>query len=103
MQKYITATLLMAGMLFATNAFSPTASAQKDKVKVDPKGGAGHIEIGKGKDSKFRFSVRDADGKYLAGSSPHATEKECREAIETFRKVVATAKVSMKKDAKPEK
>ena len=101
MPKYITATLLLAGMLFATNALSPTASAQKDKV--NPKGTTGHIEIHKGKDAKYRFTVRNADEKFLANSAAYATEKECREAIETFRKIVATAKVSMKKDEKAKK
>jgi uncharacterized protein YegP (UPF0339 family) len=103
MQKYIAVVLLTAGMLVAGTAINPTASAQakKDKgSKVESKG-VGYIEIGKGKDSKYRFTVHNADGKFLALSGPFATEKEIRDAIEAFRKVVATAKVTTKKDAKP--
>ena len=107
MQKYITATLLMAGMLVASTATNPPASAQgtKDK-KTTTKDGhtGGHIEIHKSdKNGKYYFGVRDADGKYLGGSTtPFATEKEARESIEIFRKVVASAKVSVKdtKDSK---
>src|SRR5262249_44451032 len=41
----------------------------------------GTIELIQSKDGKFRFSVRDGDGKYLGGSAVgHATEKEAREA-----------------------
>jgi uncharacterized protein YegP (UPF0339 family) len=105
MRKYLAAAVLSAGMLVASTATNPIIFAQgaKDKkTKVEPTSG-GHIEIGKGKDGKYRFTVRDADEKYLGGSTVgHATEKECREAIETFKKVVAGAKVSMK-DAKPAK
>ena len=102
MRKYIAVIVLSAGMLVAGTVTNPTASAQGDKkTKVDAKGGTGHIIIGKGKDGKYRFTVRDHDDKYLGGSTtPHATEKEARDAIETFRKVLATAKVSMKKEEK---
>jgi hypothetical protein len=65
----------------------------------------GTIELVESKDGKFRFSVRDGDGKYLAGSPVgHATEKEAREAAESLRTVIATAKfVSKKSDSEPEK
>ena len=87
MRKYLAAAVLSAGLLVAGTATNPSASAQdkKTKVKEAPTSG-GHIEIGKGKDGKYRFSVRDADEKYLGGSTVgHATEKECREAIETLQ------------------
>jgi Ethanolamine utilization protein EutJ (predicted chaperonin) len=106
MRKYIAVVLLSAGMLIASTATNPTASAQgtkkdKDKAgKVDPKGGTGHIVIGKGKDGKYRFTVRNHEDKFLALSAPHATEKEVHEAIEAFRKIVANAKVTTKKEEK---
>ena len=104
MRKYIAVVLLSAAMLVAGTATNPTVSAQakKDKEKVGATAG-GHIEVGKGKDGKYRFSVRDADGKYLAGSGAYATEKEIHDAIETFRKVVAGAKVTKKDGEKPAK
>ena len=105
MRKYIAAAVLSAGLLVASTATNSNVLAQGDKAKVKVKEApaGGHIEVGKGKDGKYRFTVRDADEKYLGGSTVgHATEKECLEAIEMFKKVVATAKVSMK-GAKPAK
>jgi uncharacterized protein YegP (UPF0339 family) len=87
---------LLAIVCAATN---PTALAQKDKDK-SKKGGAGTVEIGEGKDGKFRFTVRDADGKFLALSAPHATEKEARAAIEELREALVKAKVTLKKAEK---
>ena len=109
MRKYIAAAVLSAGLLVASTATNPIVFAQgaKDKkTKVEPTSG-GNIEIHKSeKNGKYYFGIRDADGKYLGGSTtPYATEKEIKEAIETFKKVVATAKVTMKdaKAAKPAK
>ena len=110
MRKYIAAAVLSATLLVASSATHTTVSAQgtkdKAKVKVAPTGG-GHIEIHKSdKNGKYYFGVRDADGKYLGGSTtPHDTEKETRDAIETFRKVIASAKVVVKdhKDTKETK
>ena len=106
MQKYIAVVLLSAGILVTSTATNTSVSAQdkkKDKdSKVKDKGTVhtGHIEIHKSaKNDKYYFGVRDADGKYLGGSTtPYASEKEAREAIETFRKIVAGAKVSMKEE-----
>jgi hypothetical protein len=68
---------------------------------------AGVIEIGEGKDGKFRFFVRDADGKLLAMSGPggFATEKEARAAVDTLKEVVRSAKVTTiaKKGSKDKK
>ena len=107
MRKYIAAAVLSATLLVASSATHTTVSAQgtKDKAKVkEAPASGGHIEIGKGKDGKYRFTVRDADGKYLGGSTTgHATEKETRDAIEMFKKVVANAKVSMKEGKETKK
>ena len=100
MRKFLALVTLTAALLVASSSTNHTVIAQgtkKDKDKTTTKG-VGHIEIGKGKDDKYRFGVRDADGKYLGGSTtPHETEKECRDAIEVFKKVVAGATVTMKK------
>jgi len=97
--------LLVCLLLFAFLAVSviteaPRSLAQtKDAVKKDDKGTTGTVEISEGKDSKFRFSVRNAEGKYLGGSGPvgFATEKDARAAIDDLKKVLATAKITMKK------
>jgi len=86
---------LLAIVCAATN---PTAMAQKDKDKK--KGGPGTVEISEGKDGKFRLTIRDADGKFLALSAAHATEKEARAAIDELRDALAKAKVVVKKAEK---
>jgi hypothetical protein len=60
---------------------------------------AGVIEIGEGKDGKFRFFVRDGEGKLLAMSGPggFASEKEARTAVDTLKEVVKSAKVTLAK------
>jgi hypothetical protein len=58
------------------------------------------IEIAEGKDGKFRFFVRDEDEKLLAMSGPpaFATEKEAREAALNLQKLIAKAKIVVKKE-----
>jgi hypothetical protein len=70
---------------------------KKDKKDAkDTKGGV--IEIAKGRDDKFRFFVRDGEGKLLAMSGPggFASPKEAEAAIDELREVVAKAKVHVK-------
>jgi len=72
--------------------------AKKDKDTKKPAGGV--IEVVQGaKDGKFRFFVRDADGKLLAMCSPSgfASEKDAKEAIDDLKDVLRTAKVTTKK------
>ncbi len=78
----------VSAALFSLSA--PDLSAQAKKA---PKAKAsGTIELIKSKDGKFRFSVRNSDGKYVGGSIvPHATEKEAKEAAEDLKTVMATA------------
>jgi hypothetical protein len=84
MQKLVAALFLMAAMVFLASGPADTL-AQGKKTK-------GTIELKEGKDGKFRFTVRDAEGKYLGGSAVgHATEKEAKEAAEELKKVIATA------------
>lgn len=103
-------TLLICGLMFAVmTAFTATttspalaqpakkdAKKDKDTKKGVTKSGAGTIEIGEGKDGKFRFFVRNADGKLLAMSGPggFATAKDAEEAIDDLKEVVAKAKVT---------
>jgi uncharacterized protein YegP (UPF0339 family) len=77
--------------LFAIVAVVPSnnAVAQKD-AKVP------YIEVNESsKDGKFRFVIRNADGKMLAMSGPtgFATEKDAHKAIEDLKTALKTAKV----------
>src|SRR5262245_13639863 len=97
----------LVGAMFLTGAAILMASGTADTLAQGKKG-KGTIELIESKDGKFRFSVRDAEGKYVGGSAVgHATEKEAKEAAEELKKVIATATyVSVKKkseDAKTSK
>lgn len=103
MRKLFVCFVLTAAMLaFSVPSSAPLlAQAKKDTKDKDTKSktaktAAGVIEIGEGKDGKFRFFVRDEDGKLLAMSGPggFASEKEARAAIDSLKEVVAKAKVT---------
>jgi uncharacterized protein YegP (UPF0339 family) len=83
----------------------PRALAQGSKKEVKKDSKSPVIEIAEGKDGKFRFFVRDGEGKLLAMSSPggYASEKEARTAIDALKKAIGTAKVTVKKGDKKEK
>jgi uncharacterized protein YegP (UPF0339 family) len=112
MRRTILGGLVLAGLFIGVGTTIPdsvVAQAKKDdkagkdkgaksgKDKNDAKG-AGVIEVTKGKDDKYRFFVRDADGKLLAMSGPggFATTKDAEAAIDTLKEVVAKAKVNVK-------
>jgi hypothetical protein len=66
------------------------------------KGAKGTIEIIESKDGKHRFTVRDADGKYLGGSTVgHPNEKETKEAVGELKRVLASASYVSKKAEAP--
>ena len=72
---------------------TPTqAQDKKDKGKPKETKKAGTIEIAAGKGEKFRFFVRDSEGKLLAMSGPggFATEKDAEKAVETLKEVIAS-------------
>ena len=88
----------LVGAMFLTGALWFVVAQPADTLAQAKKGGKGTIELIDSKDGKFRFSVRNADGKYLGGSAVgHATEKEAREAAEELKKVIATATYVSKK------
>src|SRR5262245_6846916 len=101
MWKALLGGVMLAG-LFLGRVPAPDVGAQGRK----PSSGPGVIEIGEGKDGKFRFFVRDGDGKLLAMSGPGGFKnaKDAQAAIERLRAVVAKAKVTVaKKKGKGEK
>jgi hypothetical protein len=95
--------VLIAALTVVGTVQLPVAEGQGAKKAAKD----GVIEIGEGKDGKFRFFVRDGDGKLLAMSSPSgfASEKEARMAIDVLREVVRSAKVTLapKKEKKEKK
>lgn len=65
---------------------------------------AGTVELIESKDGKYRFSIRDAEGKYLGGSAVgHETEAEARAAVEELKRVLPTATYVSKKSEEPKK
>lgn len=68
------------------------AKAKDDKKATKP----GSIVITEGKDEKFRFTIRDADGKLLAMSGPtgFATKEDAAKAVDTLKEVLEISKVS---------
>jgi hypothetical protein len=103
MYKLFACVVLLGGIAAVGTIDAPRSIAQvKKDAKKDDKG-AGTVEISEGKDGKFRFSVRNADGKYIGGSGPvgFASDKDARAAIDELKHVLATAKITTKKgDAK---
>jgi uncharacterized protein YegP (UPF0339 family) len=105
MRKLLVCVLMLGLMAGFSGMTAPVVLAQakkKDKDKDTKKGtkaGAGYIEIGEGKDGKFRFFVRNEDGKLLAmsGGAGFASESDAKKAIEELREVVAKAKVTKAK------
>src|SRR5262249_3714625 len=94
----------LVGALFLTVAVVFLASGTPGTLAQGKKGGKGTIELIESKDGKFRFSVRDADNKYVGGSAGgHATEKEAKEAAEELKRVIATATYVRKKAEEPKK
>ena len=95
----------LVGAMFLTGAAMFLVAGTADTFAQGKKTGKGTIELIESKDGKFRFSVRDADGKYVGGSAVgHATEKEAKEAAEELKKVIATATyVSVSKKSEDKK
>ncbi|MGD9713071.1 MAG: hypothetical protein AB7V46_13510 [Thermomicrobiales bacterium] len=84
MRTLLVSVLLVGALLVFNTAPVPSLQAQgkakKDKDKDKKVSKAGVIEIGEGKDGKFRFFVRNGDGKLLAMSGPggFASKKQRR-------------------------
>ena len=109
MRKTLVGGFVLLAMIVTVGTAPPdvaVAQAKKDdkagkaaKGKKETADKAGVIEVTKGKDDKYRFFVRDGDGKLLAMSGPggFATVKDAEAAIDTLKEVVAKAKVNVEK------
>jgi hypothetical protein len=108
MTKFLCTAVLFAGMagLVSTSTMSNAGAVQKDKKDTTKAAGkTGTIEINQGKDEKYRFVIRDSEGKLLAMSGPTGFEKreDAVKAVETLKDVLPKAVVASpekKKDGK---
>lgn len=97
--------LLMAAVVAGLTTVGGAAPAQDKKdVKKDTKvvKGGGTIEVNESKDGKYRFTVRDADGKYVGGSAVGYESKEAAvKAVDALKAALAGGKIEYnKKDDK---
>ena len=98
MTKLLCTAVLFAGMagLVSTSTMSVApAQDKKDTAKKDakPAAKAGTVEVKEGKDGKFRFTIRDADGDYLAGSGAFEKKEDAVKGIDTLKEVLSKATV----------
>jgi uncharacterized protein YegP (UPF0339 family) len=107
MTKLLCTAVLFAGMagLVSTTTMSSAPAQDKKDTKKDTKAGkAATIEINQGKDDKYRFTIRDAEGKLLAMSGPTGWEKreDAVKAVEALKEALPKAVVTSpaKKDPK---
>jgi hypothetical protein len=91
--KKLLGVLMISGAAVLATFSTSDSSAQTKKAKNAANAPVGTIELKQGKDEKFRFTIRDADGKYLGGSTiGHATDKEAKDACEELKTVIMNAK-----------
>jgi hypothetical protein len=107
MRKFGFTAFVLAVLLLARGGALDEVLAQGKKgAKTAAPAAAGVIEIGEGKDGKFRFFVRDGEGKLLAMSGPggFASAKDAEAAVRELKEVVSRAKVTiLKKGSKDSK
>jgi hypothetical protein len=74
-------------------------SAVAQDTKKPGASAAGKIEINEGKDGRFRFFVRDGEGKLLAmsGGAGFESPDDAKTAVQKLKDVIKTAKVTVKK------
>jgi uncharacterized protein YegP (UPF0339 family) len=99
MRKLLVCVALLAGMAASTAVMDSGLLAQGTKKAKAAKGKGAVIEVTEGKDGKFRFVVRNSEGKLLAMSGPRgfATEKDAMKGIDELKDVIRTAKVTQGK------
>jgi uncharacterized protein YegP (UPF0339 family) len=103
MRRFHLAVLLMAALLGVSASDSLLAQDKKDPPA---KGKGPIIELNESlKDGRFRFVIRDAEGKYLAGSlvNGYATEKDALKAIEDLKMALSKGKLVKQKKGAEEK
>lgn len=99
MLKSIKALVLVAILGTAAIVVPMQEGAAQPKKKEMEKA-EGVVQIKTGKDGKFRFTVRNAEGKLLAQSSLSGfkTEEEAKAGIDALKTTLESAKVETVKD-----
>lgn len=113
MRRFIGCAAAFALVALFLAASAPVAVAQKDKDKDKAKDKDkekaktfGAIELQEGTDGKFRFYVRNAEGKLIASSpvSGFATEKDAKAALDELKGMLGKPKfVKTKKEKEEDK
>lgn len=96
MTKWTRLLTLGFALLAVTWMAGPNLTAQEKKEpKKTTKAAAGTVEINEGKDGKYRFIIRDSEGKFLGMSGPtgFATKEDCEKGLEELKTALAGAKV----------
>jgi uncharacterized protein YegP (UPF0339 family) len=104
MRQLLVSIVLLAGFVAVCCVQEAPVAAQGKKDAKDAKASP-YIDVTEGKDGKFRFVVRNGEGKLLAMSGPsgYATEKDALKAIEDLKEGVGKAKINPTKKSKAEK
>ena len=108
MTKLLSGALVAALVVGLAGVGGPApAQDKKDKdakaTKAAKTAKTATIEINEGKDGKYRFLVRDGDGKLLAMSGPSGfdTKDAAEKAVDALKAALPTAKMTVgKKDGK---
>lgn len=91
------AAALVVGLAGA-GGVAPAQDKKKTDTKTDTTKSApakgGTIEVNESKDGKFRFTVRDTEGKYLGGSATgYATKEDAVKAVDALKAALGSAKI----------
>jgi uncharacterized protein YegP (UPF0339 family) len=98
MKKWVRGLALVAAMAVVSVAALSVAEAQEKGKKAAGKS-TGTVVVSEGKDGKYRFTVRDADDKFLAASAAFATKEEATKGIEKLRDALENPKITSGKKA----
>lgn len=90
MTALVRSAVLLAAVAGLVAAGGQPTLAQKKEAKAAK---AGVVEVKQGKDDKFRLTVRDADGKFLAMSGAFATKADALKGLDALKDALKDAKV----------
>ena len=95
MSKLARCLALVAAMATVSAAALSVADAQEKGKKAAGKT-SGTIVVNEGKDGKYRFTIRDTDGKFLAQSSPisFATKDDALKGVEKLKAALENPKTT---------
>lgn len=100
MSKLARCLALVAAML-AVSVFALSIAEAQEKGKKATGKTTGIVEVNEGKDGKYRFNVRDNDGKLLAQSAltGFATKDDAMKGLEKLKDALENPKITTGKKA----